>query len=92
MGTKRINFLNSLENYCSVIIAFALSLPVGMFITEHIIKGVTLITGVAVYLHVYVASVLILLGGAAMFAAISNILINRNIKKVNIVDSLKIKE
>ena len=92
VGAKRINFLNSLENYCSIIIAFILSLPLGMLISSEIIKGVTFITGVAVYLHVYTISIVILACGAALNAAVGNIFINRKISKVNIVDSLKIKE
>ncbi|MCH5164135.1 MAG: hypothetical protein J1F36_03885 [Clostridiales bacterium] len=92
VDANKINFLSSLENYFSIIVAFILSLPTGIIITNSIINVVTHITGVVVYIHLYAFSVLILLLGAGLFTAISNIFINKKISKVNIAYTLKIKE
>ncbi len=92
LGTKKINFLNSLENYISVFFAILLSVPIGLVITENIIDVVIRVTSVFVYLHLYWWSIIILLAGALLFTAVSNVLINRKISGVDITAALKIKE
>lgn len=92
LGTEKINFLNSLENYISVFFAILLSIPIGLVITENIIDVVIKVTSVFVYLHLYWWSIIILLAGALLFTAVSNVLINRKISGVNITTALKIKE
>lgn len=92
VSERKFNFLSSLENYFSIFIACIGSIPIGVYITQKIIDVVIAVTGVTVYLHLYWWSLVVLFVGAFVVTTISNRLINVKISKVNIVNTLKVRE
>ena len=92
VSEKKFNSLSSIENYLSIFFAYLLSIPLGFIITNPIIKVVTRATRVVVYAHAFWWSFVVLFVCAAIITAISNVLINKRISKINVANTLKIKE